>query len=139
MFVSVSFWGVLLAAIAAMIVGAIWYSPSVFGKSWMKAIGQTEKGMMERRNQAMPLLIGAALVTAYALAQVAAYLHSLTPDSGLTSAIEASLLVGVGFGATTLVAHTVFDPRDAQAMYINIGNRVVTLFVMGVVIGLFMK
>jgi hypothetical protein len=122
-----------------MIVGTVWYSPSVYGKSWMKAVGQTEKGMQERMKNAIPLLIGASLVTAYALAQVAAYLHSLTPDSGLTSAIEASLLVGIGFAATAVVAHGVYEPRDSKVMYINIGNRIVTLLVMGVVIGLFMK
>lgn len=32
-----------LAAIIPMIVGAIWYNPSVFGKAWMKHSGVTEE------------------------------------------------------------------------------------------------
>jgi hypothetical protein len=139
MFVHVSLWGVLLAAAAGMIVGMIWYSPSVFGKAWMKAIGQTEKGMNERMGQAMPQLIIVSLLTAYALSLVATYLHDLTLGSGFTAAVDASLLVGIGFGATTVIAHSVFDPRERQVMGINVGNRIVTLLAMGVVIGLFMR
>jgi hypothetical protein len=33
---------VLIASVAQMIVGMIWYSPSVFGKAWMHEIGFAE-------------------------------------------------------------------------------------------------
>jgi hypothetical protein len=139
MFVHVSVWGVILAAVAGMIVGTVWYHPSVFGKAWMKAIGQTEKGMKERMNKVMPVLVLASLVTAYALSLVTTYLSSFTLGSPLSTAIEASLLVGFGFGATAVVAHGVFEPRPMSVIYINVGNRVATLLAMGLVIGLFMR
>ena len=38
-----NFWILLLAGLIPMVVGAIWYSPSVLGKMWMKASGVTEE------------------------------------------------------------------------------------------------
>ncbi|MBA2685130.1 MAG: DUF1761 family protein [Gemmatimonadaceae bacterium] len=32
-------WAVLVAAVVAFVLGALWYSPPVFGKLWQKANG----------------------------------------------------------------------------------------------------
>ncbi len=37
----------LIAALAAVGIGFIWYNPSVFGNAWMKSIGKTKEEMME--------------------------------------------------------------------------------------------
>ena len=34
--VDINWWAVLAAAVINMVIGAIWYSPSGFGKPWMK-------------------------------------------------------------------------------------------------------
>src|SRR3989337_3239270 len=39
--VSVNYLAVVVAAVASMIIGAIWYSPRVFGKMWMRLTGNT--------------------------------------------------------------------------------------------------
>ncbi len=139
MFAHVSIWGILLAAVAAMIVGTAWYSSALFGKTWMKAIGTTEKDMSQRMGTTMPLLIIVSLVTAYALSLITAYLQHYTGGSGFGAAVDTSLLAGIGFGATAVFAHGAFEPRDKKVMYINAGNRIVTLLVMGLVIGAFTR
>ena len=36
-------WPAILAAtVAGMLLGALWYSPLLFGKAWMRALGKTE-------------------------------------------------------------------------------------------------
>jgi len=32
---TINFWPILVAAIVAMVIGALWYSPMLFGKDWM--------------------------------------------------------------------------------------------------------
>jgi len=137
MFANVSVWGVLLAALSAMMVGTLWYQKDLLGKTWMKLAGIDQKGMNDRAKTAFPILIAVSLVTAYALAQVTAFAYALAGGSWMGTAVFAGLLCGIGFGATAVFAHGVFEPRDYKLMYINAGNRVVTLLVMGLVLGLF--
>ncbi len=35
----INYWAVVLAAVAAFVVGALWYSPLLFGKLYMKVRG----------------------------------------------------------------------------------------------------
>jgi hypothetical protein len=55
------------------------------------------------------------------------------------SGFDTAVLVWLGFAGTALVAHDVFDPRPKSKLYINLGNRLVTLVVMGLIIGAFLK
>lgn len=139
MFGHVSVWGILLAALSAMVVGALWYSPVVFGKEWSRITGITQKNMSKKRNSAMLLLIVVSLVTAYALSLFIIYLHTFTGNSWLLTGVQASLLAGIGFGATTVFAYGAFESRDKKILYINAGNRIVTLFIMGLIIAAFLN
>jgi hypothetical protein len=139
MFATVNWWGVVLAALAAMVIGVIWYSPYLFGKQWSKAMGVSEKEMNNGRAKAMPVLILGSLVTAYALSLLTIYLQNYTEDGFVKSGFEAGLLAAVGFAGTALMVHGIFDPRSRKTMYINLGNRLITLVVMGLVIGQFLS
>lgn len=138
MFAHVSVWGVLLAALSALPIGMAWYSNALFGKQWSKVTGVNEKAMKDRMGTAMPIIVGAALVTAYALSLVIVYLHAFTGYSWMMSGIDASLLASIGFAATTLFAHGAFM-NGKKVVLINAGNRVVTLFVMGLIIAAFLR
>ena len=43
----VKLWAVLVAAVASVMIGSIWYSPPVFGTTWMKLAGIREKNMQK--------------------------------------------------------------------------------------------
>ena len=43
---AINYWAVLVAAVAYMILGAIWYSPILFGSAWMRLIGKTKEQAM---------------------------------------------------------------------------------------------
>ena len=45
---------VLLAFIASMAIGFVWYMPAVLGKRWMAAIGKTEEDL---KNIEVPVLV----------------------------------------------------------------------------------
>src|SRR6185437_13531633 len=135
MFASVSIWGVILGAVSAMAVGVIWDTPFVFGKQWSKGMGVSDKAMNENRAKVMPILVLGSLITAYALSLLTVYLHSFAGSSWVKAGIEAGFLAAIGFAGTALVVHGVFDPRAKKVMYINLGNRVVTLVIMGFIVG----
>lgn len=139
MFVNVSALGVILAALSAMIIGMIWYSMAAFGKPWMKMMGISDSDMKKKMAGAMVWLVIVSLVTAYVLAHFIVFTHSYVGGGWLTAGVETALWAWLGLAATAIFAHGVFDPRDKKVLYINVGNRLVTLVVMGLIIGAFMK
>ena len=40
--INLSLIAIVVAAVAGMVIGALWYSPLLFGNAWLKAIGKTE-------------------------------------------------------------------------------------------------
>ena len=44
---------VLVSGVAAMVIGALWYSPLLFGKLWMNGMGFTEAKMKEMKEKGM--------------------------------------------------------------------------------------
>ena len=139
MTVHISILGVIMAALSAMIIGSIYYSQAVVGKQWMKMIGIKDKEMKEKFGSVIVSLIVVSLVTAYVLSYFIAYTHAYEGGSWLRAGVVASLLAWIGFGATTIFAHGLFEPRDKKVLYINTGNRLLTLLAMGLILGAFMK
>ncbi len=137
--VHVSITGVLVAALSAMVIGAVWYSPALFGKPWMNAIGLTDKEMKKKMGSVMIALIIVSLVTAYVLSLFISYVHNATGDSWMKAALHTSLLAWIGIATTTIFAHGLFEPKDKKVLYINTGNRFVTLLVMGLILSAFLK
>ncbi len=45
--VDINYWAVLVAAVVSMVIGALWYSPVLFGKLWMKYSGLSDKKLAE--------------------------------------------------------------------------------------------
>ena len=75
---------VLLAFIASMAIGFVWYLPAVLGTRWMEAIGKTEEELKNSEGGAgiwLPMMVYAAL-TAVLLAVLIARLGLDTAVAG---------------------------------------------------------
>jgi len=131
--------GIILAVVSSIVVGMVWYNPAVFGKEWMKIIGLTNADMKKRMGGVMGGLVLVALITAYVLSIFIAYTHGFLGGSWLKAGFVSSLLAWLGFSLTTIFAHGLFEPRNKKVLYINAGNRLVTLVAMGLILGAFMK
>lgn len=136
--VNVNLWGVLLAALSTMVVGSIWYAPSVFGRTWMKLAKIEEKKQMTAKEKLMFMWVFLlSLLTAYVLAHVAYLAHSFFGHSFFQDAVSTAFWVWLGFVVTRLLTHNMFDKRPGKLTLLAIGNEFVTIMVMGVIIGLF--
>lgn len=133
--VHINLWGVLLAGVSSMVIGMIYYSDAVFGKSWKKLSKVDTKKFGETMPKIMPLLFLAALVTAYVIAYVAYIYKSFFTSSWIGAGIETSLLLWIGISATTLFVHDTTDLKPSKLTAISVGNRLVSLLAMGLIIG----
>lgn len=55
----INIWAVLVSAIAFWALGALWYSPVLFGKRWQKEIGMTEDDLKKAN---MAIIFGGSFV-----------------------------------------------------------------------------
>ena len=116
---------VLIAAIASFAIGALWYSPFLFGKTWMRLTR-----VKDMKGRAGSYIIGfiTTLVTAYILAFGIAYTQATTIIDGLI----VGALVWVGFIATTTLGMVIYEGKPVQLYLINNAYYLVMLLSMSI-------
>ncbi|MDR7419756.1 MAG: DUF1761 domain-containing protein [Armatimonadota bacterium] len=125
---------VLVAAILNMLIGALWYSHGLFGKSWMELTGLKPEDAQKRMagmRRAYSLMFIASLLIAYTLARVLWYAKIESAGGGAMI----GLLAWVGFVATTHGANYLFEGKPFRLYGINTGYSLVSFLVMGALLG----
>jgi hypothetical protein len=121
---------VLLATVSAFVVGGLWYSPILFAKPWMALTGATEQKM---KNANMGLIYG----TTFVLAAIAATnLAFFVGQESASMAAFYGFAAGAGWVATSYGTTYLFEQKPFKLWAINAGYHVVTLTLMGLIIGL---
>ena len=129
---------VLLADVSSMVVGAIWYAKPVFGKRWMRLSGLTDESM-RGTNPALPLIITfvVSFLTAAVLAGSAAIAQHFYQGNFLLNAVLTAVILWIGFTAARMITHDLFDRRSSSLTVLNLAHELVTVVIMGLIIGLF--
>ena len=134
--VEINVWGVVLAAVAAMIIGAVWYAKALFGNEWMKQAKINEDQAKKEAPKAMFVMAVMAFVAAFVLAHVT-YLSDVffADTSYQMAAIQSGFLMWLGFVLYAQLSNAMFEQRPPRLTMINVGNSLVTFLAMGAVIG----
>ena len=134
--VDVNWLAVVLATVSSMVVGSIWYAKSVFGTKWQKLVKLDSKDMKSGAGRAIGITIVVSFITAYVLAHVTflseQFFHAGYVQSGLTTAFW----MWLGFVAARQITHDAFEQRPWQLTAMNAVHELVTLLIMGLIIGL---
>lgn len=122
-------WAVLVAALSTFLIGGLWYSPSVFGKAWMRENGFTEEGM---KNANMIKIFGLA----FFLALIAAFNLAMYmgPENRPAMGAFWGFLAGFGWVATFIGTHYLFERKSFTLFLINAGYSIVSLTIMGIIL-----
>jgi len=124
---------VLLAFVASMVIGFVWYLPAVLGNRWMAAIGKTEEDLKNISGGAgiwVPMMVAAAL-TAILLAVL---ISKLDLDNALAGGFFA-LVLALVFRAGGHLIHNGFAGRPVAVTLIDSGHDLVAMTVAGAIIG----
>jgi len=135
MSVSINLWAVLLAGIASMVIGMVYYAKPIFGAEWIKLAKIDEKRAKKDMSRVVPFVFVAALLTAYVTAYFTFLDHAYMDNSWLAAGVATSLMLWLGLSATTVFVHNSFDQRPTRLTYLSLGNRLLTLLAAGLVIG----
>jgi len=120
------------AAVASMIIGALWYSPIMFGKRWMKELGVTEEDLKESNN-AM-LYIG-SLILAVIIAVGINYVMLISEATGIIEGLKIGLITAICFAGTTMATNHIFERRSFTFTVILVSHWTVYFAVAGIIIG----
>lgn len=134
--VQVNWLAVVLAAVSSMVVGSVWYSKAVFGKSWGRLAKISEAKMQEMAPVALFVAFISSLLMAYVLAHVTYLSASFFGETYLQSALTTAAWIWLGFQAFRGYMHDAFERRPGNLTLINAGNDFVTIMVMALIIGL---
>lgn len=125
---------ILVAAVVAWLIGALWYSPLLFAKAWVKAHGHTPEKVA-----AMQATAGRAYAgTLVALLVMAAVMQLLLSHLGGESAVRGAgwgFHVWLGFALPLgFIAHLYSDKR-LSVFLIDTGYQLVYITAMGTILG----
>src|SRR3990167_927562 len=120
--ITVNYLAVLIAGVASMAVGFIWYSPAMFAKQWMKLSG---------------LSFALSLVTAYVLFHVMAMSRAVFDYDPVMTGITSAFWMWLGFIMPVQMTDFIFQGREMKLVMINTGYQLISLIAMGIVIGSF--
>ncbi len=134
---------VLVAAIIANILGGIWYSPRVFGTTWMKLLGwdphnQAQMAQMKKNaGKSYTINAFASIVLAYVLAHFIITSRSAAPDtSPLFIGIETAVWSWLGFVVPVSLGSVLWEGKPWKLFFLNTMYYLVSLVSMGLILGI---
>ena len=139
--VPVNYWAVLVAAVANMVIGSIWYGP-LFGKKWMKLQGWSKDDLEKMKSKGMGktyflAFIGSLLmsfVLSHALVFAATYLNI----NGVGAGITAGFWNWLGFIAPVALGMVLWEGKSWKIWSLLNGYHLISLMVMGVILAMWM-
>lgn len=136
--VEVNYLAVLVAALAGMAVGFVWYSSLLFAKPWMREMGYKKETMKKDGMTKMYIIsMIATVVMAYVLSHVMYMSENFFMMGYVTTGLLSAFWMWLGFVATVQVTDVLFGGKSWKLFGINTGYQLVSLLVMGLIIGLF--
>ena len=128
-FENINWLSVFVAAISSFLIGGIWYGP-LFGKCWMTEFGFSEEDLKKR---SVPKTFGLSLILSFIAALILDFFIGAETD--IMFGAMAGLFAGFGWVGTMLGILYLFEMKSLKAYLINAGYCIVSLTLMGIILG----
>ena len=137
--IPVNYLAVLVAGVASMAVGFLWYGKMLFGKPWMKLMGYTkEPTKEEKKKMGKTYMISFVftLFTAYVLTHVMTFSQSFYGYTPVMTGLSSGFWMWFGFVMPVQATDVLFGGKKWKLFGINTGYQLASLLVVGVVLGM---
>jgi hypothetical protein len=119
----------LICAIAAMVIGMVWYSKFVFGKTWSELSG------VDKDDKSGCFLIMIYSMLANMALAVTLYSVALWSNAyGLKSGFFMGVLIGFGIVMISMMMPYIWEKKSPRLFLINAGHQVAVVVVMSSII-----
>lgn len=119
---------VLAAAVAATVIGAVWYSPAVFGTYWMGLMGLKKSDMAKKQKQGMAKEYAISFLSSLVMAYV---IGLFVVGINFEGAAAILFWIWFGFIATIQIGPCLWAGQKYGVFFLNSAYWLVTILVMG--------
>ncbi len=135
-FAGINIWGVLVAAVATMIIGFIWYSPMLFANPWTRLMGidMNDKAKLAEMQKGAGKLYGMSFIASVVSAVVLAKIIDITTVNTIPYGLKVGFAVWLGFVATVQLTGNLFGKQPIKLFLINTGYQLVCYLAMGAIL-----
>ena len=135
-FMDVNLWSVLVAAIATMILGFLWYSPLLFARPWMILMGYdpNDKAKLEEMRKGAGQTYGIAFLCSLASAFVLAKVIDVASVDSVLYGMKYGFAIWLGFVTTVQLTGALFGRQPFRLYLINTGYQLVCFLAMGAIL-----
>jgi len=125
---------ILVAALVAFLIGALWYSPVLFAKAWVRANGFTPERLAAMQANAGRAYAGSFVAFVVMASVLALLLRHLGADSTADGAAW-GFHAWLGFALPIGFTANLYSDKPAAAFLIDAGYQLVYMTVMGAILG----
>ena len=125
---SINYLAILVAAIAAFAVGALWYG-ALFSSAWIKAVGKPREQLGQPAPAMIVSFVGYFLL-AFMTAVVQFWVGVVSPGQGIAVAI----MLWLGFSITSFAPGIMYTGASRKLLWIDGGHLLAAFIVVGAII-----
>ena len=126
--VSLNYWGILAGAIAAFVVGAVWYG--ALGKQWQEGLEKT----IDVDGPSPMQMIVSGITSLVGIVGIA-YIYGLNGGAGIVDGLSTGLLVTLLFTMMPIANNYSWAGRKFKLTLIDVGHYIASFAVGGAVYG----
>jgi hypothetical protein len=131
--VSFNILAVILCIICNMVLGALWYSPVLFGTAWLRLVGKNKEDISS--GDAMKSMLLSLIPAALSIVFLAVIL-SLVQAATFADAIIIGSIISIGFIGMTTMNQVIYEDRQLKLIAINVGYTFATYNIAAVILTL---
>ena len=135
-FMGINVWAALVAALATMVMGFLWYS-LLFARPWLVLMGYDpdDRAKLGEMQKGAGPRYGLALVASLLSAALLGKIIAIATVNTALYGMKIGLAVWLGFVTTVQLTNAVFSKQPAKLYAINTGYQLVCYLVMGAILG----
>ena len=128
--IPINFLAIVGAAAVKMALGAFWYSPALFLKSWQRLSGVTEQQMKAGMGKALAVDFVGSLLMAFVLVNAIGYAGAVTVPHGMAVGFWNWL----GFIAVATIGTVTYEGKPFQLWLLNNSYLLLSVLVMSAIL-----
>ncbi|HZQ68233.1 MAG TPA: DUF1761 domain-containing protein [Terriglobales bacterium] len=135
-FMDVNLWSVLVAAIATMVLGFLWYSPLLFARPWMALMGYdpNDHAKLEEMRKSAGKTYAISFLASLASAFVLAKIIDVASVNSVLYGMKYGFAIWLGFVTTVQLTGALFGRQPFKLYLINTGYQLVCYLAMGAIL-----
>ena len=133
--VTINFWPILIASVIAFAIGALWYSPLLFGKQWMSLTGIKASDVSGDKARGMWKLYVIQFIVTLITFSVLGFIVAADGGLGAVDGEWMGFLAWLGFTVPIGVSGLLWEKKPLQLVLISTVSILLCQVIGGAIIG----